>query len=464
VLTRLVGRLAPGGAVVACIPNIGPWSVVQGLREGSWTYRASGLLDRTHLRFFTLESAQKLLTDAGLVVRKVKSRDFPLDAAAQEKFLAAMKGSLQSLAGDAALAEARLKALQYVLVAEKPPEQPLLVVHQAVMVRELLEARVAVPWAALGSIPSLSPTMSERAFNRLGVASGVPKVAVIQRQLVGDLERWLAFNRQLIADGWVTVAEWDDHPELLPEPAHQNWLRHPWLPMSAMHACQVSTPRLAEAFREHNPEVAVFENALAELPPLPEKDPSRIRIVYAAVNRPGVARLISTALDAAALDPRVELVFVGDEKVFASTRAERKTLLPLQPYAKYLDLLATADIALLPLKGMPAELFKSPLKFMECASRGALCIASPDLYSDVIEHGRNGLIARAPHEWTTLLLRAVSDADERRAMARAGWETVRDRHLQAHHLQRRVDWYRDIAARREELTAALLERHPEMRP
>ena len=62
VLRRLVDRLAPGGTVAACIPNIGHWSVIASLMAGEWTYTDSGLLDRTHLRFFT---AAQRARDAG---------------------------------------------------------------------------------------------------------------------------------------------------------------------------------------------------------------------------------------------------------------------------------------------------------------------------------------------------------------------------------------------------------------
>ena len=35
-LRRLVGRLAPGGTVVACIPNVSHWSMVDRLLQGEW--------------------------------------------------------------------------------------------------------------------------------------------------------------------------------------------------------------------------------------------------------------------------------------------------------------------------------------------------------------------------------------------------------------------------------------------
>ena len=68
VVDRLVtGYLKPGGTLVASLPNIQHYSVVLPLLfKGKWRYEDEGLLDRTHLRFFTRESAVALLTHASL--------------------------------------------------------------------------------------------------------------------------------------------------------------------------------------------------------------------------------------------------------------------------------------------------------------------------------------------------------------------------------------------------------------
>lgn len=60
---RLVNRyLAPGGVLVVSLPNVRHYSVVLPLLfRGRWTYENAGLLDRTHLRFFTRQTAFELL-------------------------------------------------------------------------------------------------------------------------------------------------------------------------------------------------------------------------------------------------------------------------------------------------------------------------------------------------------------------------------------------------------------------
>lgn len=64
IVDRLVSRhLAPGGTLVVSLPNVRHYSVVLPLVfQGRWAYQDAGLLDRTHLRFFTRESAIHLLS------------------------------------------------------------------------------------------------------------------------------------------------------------------------------------------------------------------------------------------------------------------------------------------------------------------------------------------------------------------------------------------------------------------
>lgn len=60
--------LAPGGQVLAAIPNVQHGPTVVGLLRGHWDYQDTGVLDRTHLRFFTRESAIGLFRGTGYSV------------------------------------------------------------------------------------------------------------------------------------------------------------------------------------------------------------------------------------------------------------------------------------------------------------------------------------------------------------------------------------------------------------
>jgi 2-polyprenyl-3-methyl-5-hydroxy-6-metoxy-1,4-benzoquinol methylase len=57
--------LTQSGYIVASVPNIAHASVTYELAHGRFAYRATGLLDATHIRFFTKENLLSLLEDAG---------------------------------------------------------------------------------------------------------------------------------------------------------------------------------------------------------------------------------------------------------------------------------------------------------------------------------------------------------------------------------------------------------------
>jgi len=69
-LAHAAGLLTPRGRVLATIPNVGYAPVVLDLVRNRWEYTDDGVLDRTHLRFFTRASCLALFADAGLVIEQ----------------------------------------------------------------------------------------------------------------------------------------------------------------------------------------------------------------------------------------------------------------------------------------------------------------------------------------------------------------------------------------------------------
>jgi 2-polyprenyl-3-methyl-5-hydroxy-6-metoxy-1,4-benzoquinol methylase len=72
VLRAAQAALSESGFVVASIPNVAHGSLRLRLLRGDFSYTEVGLLDRTHLRFFTLESVHELFRDAGMAVVELR--------------------------------------------------------------------------------------------------------------------------------------------------------------------------------------------------------------------------------------------------------------------------------------------------------------------------------------------------------------------------------------------------------
>lgn len=65
VLANMRKYLKEGGYILASISNVMHYSIIADLLKGNFTYMDAGILDRTHLRFFTLNEINRLFTASG---------------------------------------------------------------------------------------------------------------------------------------------------------------------------------------------------------------------------------------------------------------------------------------------------------------------------------------------------------------------------------------------------------------
>lgn len=77
-LERAVAQLAPGGRLLVSVPNVAFLSVRLALLFGRFECAPRGILDRTHLRFFTRRSLAALLRGAGLTATRRRGLPPPL--------------------------------------------------------------------------------------------------------------------------------------------------------------------------------------------------------------------------------------------------------------------------------------------------------------------------------------------------------------------------------------------------
>jgi len=77
VLADAVSVLGPAGRLVVSVPNVAHIDVRMMLLAGEWHYQDVGVLDRTHLRWFTRESLRALLADVGFVAVEVERVTVP---------------------------------------------------------------------------------------------------------------------------------------------------------------------------------------------------------------------------------------------------------------------------------------------------------------------------------------------------------------------------------------------------
>lgn len=64
-LKRLAGYLSSGGRIILSLPNIAHFRIRLKLLTGKFEYEEAGIMDSTHLRFFTYDTARRLIRGAG---------------------------------------------------------------------------------------------------------------------------------------------------------------------------------------------------------------------------------------------------------------------------------------------------------------------------------------------------------------------------------------------------------------
>ena len=102
-------------AIYASIPNIQHWSIIFGLLSGNFNYTDSGLLDRTHIRFFTKNTIISMFKDCGFEVKSISPRIFNFPE--QDKYLSLIKEVSEKLQIDKSTAVVNSAAFQYTVSA-----------------------------------------------------------------------------------------------------------------------------------------------------------------------------------------------------------------------------------------------------------------------------------------------------------------------------------------------------------
>jgi SAM-dependent methyltransferase len=115
---RWVHQLQPkDGVICACIPNAQHWSVQARLNSGDFFYEPAGLLDHTHLRWFTKKTILELFEHNGYQIEALLPRMIRRQAPAT--ILQAIRTLAEASGGNPDQAEADSLAFQYIVRAKR---------------------------------------------------------------------------------------------------------------------------------------------------------------------------------------------------------------------------------------------------------------------------------------------------------------------------------------------------------
>lgn len=99
VLKRVRPFLKEHGSVLISLPNIAHNAIIMNLLEGKFEYKPTGLLDNTHIRFFTKNSIDSMIKECGYRVTDIDSVFIqPSSTEFEQSYLKFNKGTVASLA------------------------------------------------------------------------------------------------------------------------------------------------------------------------------------------------------------------------------------------------------------------------------------------------------------------------------------------------------------------------------
>jgi 2-polyprenyl-3-methyl-5-hydroxy-6-metoxy-1,4-benzoquinol methylase len=120
VLRRIGESSSPQSSVIACIPNAQHWSVQARLNCGEFRYEDLGLMDRTHIRWFTKTTVVELFRTSGFEI--VEGGPIMLNEPAhREQALEGVRAFAEAIGANIDEAVANASAFQWLVRAMPKP-------------------------------------------------------------------------------------------------------------------------------------------------------------------------------------------------------------------------------------------------------------------------------------------------------------------------------------------------------
>lgn len=314
------------------------------------------------------------------------------------------------------------------------------------MAPDFMDVRIGQPYGVLSRLPGVHVEILNR---RLDISPPRHRadhnILIVQRLIPQSKEYWRDFVAKANAFGWKVVSEWDDHPDKLPAGVRERFTDQSWTVFEDVDAIQTSTEYLADQFRSKNKNIQFFENCVkSTIPSVPVRH-GPIKVFFGALNRMDDYRKMLQDINL--IVDRFDCIFevVHDQSFFDGIKVpeSRKNFYGTLSYEKYLAILQTCDVALLPLKDTFANQCKSDLKFVEAASRGVVSICSPTVYANSVVDGVNGYIVR-DEDWASVLSRCLANRNHLVPIAKNGLDYVARNRVEENLSEKRLSWYASL--------------------
>lgn len=469
VLKELKELLSPNGAVLASIPNARNLWLIDHLANGHWTYANDGLLDATHLRFFTRNEIERLFKKSGYAIQSLRHN---VDGRVAHLLEPAGPGSL-------------IETEKVILKNVSPEERTELATLQFLITARPsagIEYQPQVRRVRIGLLSADNPNnacYALRIFDRLSILANYVEVvrlvksnslagesAYIRDERVDDCDLFIVQRlfpsqetssvlEKVFRSGKPVIYETDDLLDEIPSDNSLYDLARPRTPhihevIRKAAGISVSTGAIKNRYSQFNSNIKVFANHLTEERwqdvAIASNAQAPITIGFAGTSgHRGDLKLIENAILKAAriFGDRVRFIFWGAITDDLRTLPNCEWISTQVSYFEYPRRLASLgfDIALVPLANTPFNECKSDIKWLEYSILGI-----PSICSDVgvyTEAKREKLAVVVPNDeraWFEAIVRLVENAELRKSLGQAAQAYVKEHCVLSRHIGEYSAW------------------------
>lgn len=436
-LVSLSRFLKDDGVILASVPNITHIGIRSMLADGMWDYQRYGILDGTHLRFFSWHTLKKLFLDAGFGIVKrynVLQPEFSVYPSLAAWGESSLRQEL----------DPRDHTFQHVVMASREawrqttyqtttPQHILLLSPKSESV--LTRLRLARPLGEFLSVHGGLLSVIPAAACNLSLLDWADVVIAHREINILEFEFLKAARQREIP----IIYDTDDLLLQLPEwslnsiPPAERALMKSTLALADRVTC--TTPMLKKELERYADDVQVIPNVIIPTQPLPvpakrhySKECTLVLASSDAHLPEGIVPILYTLLK---MFDFLQCVVIGNIVHNFQIPSERLHCYETCGEEQFSQLLSGIDngIGLLPLDDSLFSSCKSPIKFWHYTSCGIVSVASNrDPYAHAIDDDVNGvLLDDTPDAWCTGLSRLIRDHRKRQALlgnALKKWQTT----------------------------------------
>ena len=446
VLQAISARLTERGVIISSVPNVAHERVRMMLLEGRWEYSATGIMDNTHLHFFTRDNLVQMFTRANLAINRLSTIELasnqvqiPVSPATEYAFIEHIEDRERNvfqfitLAQPAALADAEAHNLAFQLkwqrrILSLPPTADSSL--YSIRLQNPLQRHAELFGGEIQVGAYGAPTDEQLAW---------ADTILLQREANDEQ---LALVDHLHNLGKRVVFDIDDYllepPEYLSVYEHCMTMRPKLISMlEKVDAVSASTEPLREKLLAYNPNVFLTPNyAWNSHTPIKHMEADaedadetcdRVRILVASSDSVRVDFLVP-ALQQIQARYDIDLVGIGPPGDYLRSEGLRVDTAPLMSHEEFKAFAASRNntFALIPLDNNEFNECKSAVKYFDYALAGVPCICSGhEPYLSALEQNVTG--ALCPNEtehWLNTIEIFINSALLRSEMATAARQQV----------------------------------------